>query len=253
MPRHSVMKHLINRDNIGLVFNRNVQIDFAHALISDNVIDLHVLETGLKGAYLAPLYIYPDEQKEDIFASDEREYNIASGLLDRFSRQWPQFQPEQLFYYVYAVLHSNQYRARFAQYLRMDFPRLPFTDDYQLFTRLAEMGKELAGIHLLKSPRLNPPVARYQGGGSNDLVESIRYDERKHTVRINPDKHFEGITPELWNYHIGGYQVLHKYLKDRRGKTLSDPIHYCRMATALHLTIETQAAIDKEMGDLLDR
>ena len=250
MPRHSVMKHLINRDNIGLVFNRNVQIDFAHALISDNVIDLHVLETGLKGAYLAPLYLYPDEHKDDIFASDEREYNIASGLLDRFSRQWPQFQPEQLFYYVYAVLHSNQYRARFAQYLRMDFPRIPFTDDYELFGLLAGYGKELADIHLLKSPRLNTPIAKYQGSGSNDLVEFIKYED-KSIVQINPDKHFEGITPELWNYHIGGYQVLHKYLKDRKGKTLADPIHYCRMVTALALTIDIQARIDQIIGNVI--
>jgi hypothetical protein len=253
MPRNEVMRHMLE-ENVGIVSVRQVAEGvFNHVMLTNTIIESRITLSNKGIGYLFPLYIYPDEQKEDIFASDEREYNIASGLLEQFSRQWPQFQPEQLFYYVYAILHSNQYRERFAQYLRMDFPRLPFTDDYQLFTRLAEMGKELAGIHLLKSPRLNPPVARYQGGGSNDLVESIRYDERKHTVRINPDKHFEGITPELWNYHIGGYQVLHKYLKDRRGKTLSDPIHYCRMATALHLTIETQAAIDKEMGDLLDR
>jgi len=122
----------------------------------------------------------------------------------------------------------------------MDFPRIPFTDDYELFGLLAGYGKELADIHLLKSPRLNTPIAKYQGSGSNDLVEFIKYED-KSIVQINPDKHFEGITPELWNYHIGGYQVLHKYMKGHKGKSLSNLIHYCLMVIALALTIDIQA------------
>lgn len=133
----------------------------------------------------------------------------------------------------------------------MDFPRIPFTEDYELFSKLAELGKELADIHLLKSPRLSPPLARYQGGGSNDMVESIMYDEHNGTVQINPDKHFEGITPELWNYHIGGYQVLHKYLKDRKGKSIADPIHFCRMVTVLAISIDFQARIDRIIGTII--
>ncbi|MDP3113273.1 MAG: type ISP restriction/modification enzyme [Candidatus Cloacimonadaceae bacterium] len=201
--------------------------------------------------YLFPLYIYPLEHKDDIFASDERRFNIAPALLDSFSKQWPEFQPEQLFYYVYAILHSNGYRLRFAQYLRMDFPRIPFTEDYALFGKLAGYGKELAGIHLLKSPRLSPPLALYQGSGSNDTVEFIKCDEDACTVQINPDKHFEGITPDLWSYHIGGYQVLHTYLKDRKGKSLANPIHYCRMVTALALSIDIQAQIDQIIGSVI--
>ena len=202
-------------------------------------------------SYVFPLYIYPNKHKEDIFATTEREYNIAPELIDKLSKLWPQFQPEQLFYYVYAILHSNQYRERFAQYLRMDFPCIPFTDDYELFSQLAGYGKELADIHLLKSPRLSPPIARFQGSGSNDLVEFIKYDEDACTVQINADKHFEGITTELWNYHIGGYQVLHKYLKDRKGKSLTDPIHYCRMVTAIALTINLQDRIDQIIGRVI--
>jgi hypothetical protein len=133
----------------------------------------------------------------------------------------------------------------------MDFPRIPFTEDYELFSQLAGYGKELTDIHLLKSPRLSPPLARYQGSGSNDLVEFIKYDEHKGNVQINDDKHFEGITQELWNYHIGGYQVLYKYLKDRKGNSLGDPIHYCRMVSALALTIELQAYIDRIIGSVI--
>jgi len=240
--RNEVMRYMLE-ENVGIIARRQQLTgkECNYVFISKYIISDGVIRSDNKGSEsVFPLYIYPDEQKEDIFASDEREYNIASGLLEQFSRQWPQFQPEQLFYYVYAVLHSNQYRQRFAQYLRMDFPRIPFTDDYELFGLLAGYGKELADIHLLKSPRLNTPIAKYQGSGSNDLVEFIKYED-KSIVQINPDKHFEGITPELWNYHIGGYQVLHKYMKGHKGKSLSNLIHYCLMVIALALTIDIQA------------
>ena len=250
-PRTRVMKHMLH-ENIGLCFNRNVQIDFAHIWVSTNVIDMHLFETGMKNAYLAPLYLYPDEQKEDIFDSTEREFNIEPELLAQFQAKWQDFVPHQLFYYVYAILHSPKYRERFAQYLKIDFPRIPFTDDFGLFEKLAELGRELAELHLMKSARLSKPIAKYQGSGSNDTIEFIRFDEHNGTVQINDDKYFEGITTELWNYHIGGYQVLHKYLKDRKGKSLADPIHYCRMATALKETISLQTEIDLLVDTVLD-
>ncbi len=252
MPRNEVMRHMLE-ENVGMVIGRQGLAVGDNQLwnlvtISQSITDFNLFYRG--GGLIAPIYIYPDEHKDDIFASSEREYNIAPELLDRLSKLWEQFEPEQLFYYVYAVLHSSSYRERYAQYLRMDFPRIPFMDDYELFSKLADFGKELADIHLLKSPRLNPPLARFQGNGSNDTVEFIKYDEDTFTLQINPDKYFEGITPELWSYHIGGYQVLNKYLKDRKGKTLSDPIHYCRMVTAIALTIDLQARIDKIIGTI---
>ncbi len=250
MPRNEVMRHMLE-ENAAISVVRQVKTgaQWLHAFVCDSIVDHCIISNRTNEiSYVFPLYIYPDDHKDDIFTSSEREYNIAPDLLDVFSSQWSQFQPEQLFYYVHAILHSNQYRQRFAQYLRMDFPRIPITEDYELFCKLAEMGKELADIHLLKSPCLNTPIAKYQGSGSNDMVEFIQYDEDKNIVQINPDKHFEGITPELWNYHIGGYQVLHKYLKDRKGKNLADPIHYCRMVTAIACTIECQSEIDQFIG-----
>ena len=250
MPRNEVMKHMLE-ENVGMVTVRQVKTSdtWQHVLLSSTISEsCYISNRTSEISYIFPFYIYPDEQKDDIFSSSDREFNISKELLDRFSNIWSQFLPEQLFYYVYAVLHSNQYRQRFAQYLRMNFPRIPFTDDYELFSKLAEYGKELVDIHLLKSPLLNPPVARYQGNGPNDMVEFIKHDEHKGTVQINDDKHFEGITPKLWNYHIRGYQVLHKYLKDRKGKNLTDPIHYCRMVTALAISIDLQARIDQIIG-----
>lgn len=253
MPRNEVMRHM-REENVGMVTVRQVKTSdtWQHVLLSSTISEsCYISNRTSEISYVFPLYVYPDEHKEDIFATTEREYNIAPELMDKLSKLWPQFQPEQLFHYVYAILHSNQYRERFAQYLRMDFPRIPFTDDYELFSQLAGYGKKLADIHLLKSPRLSSLIARYQGSGSNDMVESIKYDEHNGTVQINPDKHFEGITLELWNYHIGGYQVLHKYLKDRKGKSIADPIHYCRMVTALAISIDFQAQIDQIIGTII--
>ncbi len=250
-PRHEVMKHMIQR-NEAFVCSKRVEGSHAwnHIFLTNCITTNH--SVSIKEAnYTTPFFIYPNKHKEDIFATTDRQYNIAPELMDKLSKLWPQFQPEQLFYYVYAILHSNQYRERFAQYLRMDFPRIPFTESYELFSQLAGYGKELADIHLLKSPRLSPPLARYQGSGSNDMVEFIKHDEHKGTVQINDDKHFEGITPDLWNYHIGGYQVLQKYLKDRKGKSLANPIHYCLMVTALALTIDIQARTDQIIGNVI--
>jgi len=245
--RNEVMRNMLE-ENVGLVAVRQVKTGatWQHVFVSNGISESCLISNKTSEiSYVFPLYLYPDEHKEDIFSGSEREYNISKELLDRFAKQWDRFKPEQLFYYVYAILHSNSYRERYAQYLRMDFPRIPFPEDYELFSMMAFLGKELADIHLLKSPRLSPPLAKYQGSGSNDMVEYIKYNEDKGIVQINPDKHFDGITPELWNYHIGGYQVLNKYLKDRKGKALSDPIHYCRIVTAIALTIEIQMEIDE--------
>ncbi|MBW1649235.1 MAG: hypothetical protein JRJ44_00895 [Deltaproteobacteria bacterium] len=104
-------------------------------------------------------------------------------------------------------------------------------------------GKELANLHLLKSPALNPPVAKYQGIGDNNRIEKILYKEKR--IYINADKYFEKILPEVWNYKIGGYQVLKKYLKDRKNRNIENAPHYCRIVTALSKTIEIQKEIDK--------
>ena len=110
---------------------------------------------------------------------------------------------------------------------------------------MGALGKELADLHLLKSPALNPPVAKYQGSGDNDRIEKITYEENEQRIYINKDKYFEDIAPEVWNYHIGGYQVLQKYLKDRKGRMMDDASHYCRIATALSKTMDIQKKADE--------
>ena len=127
--------------------------------------------------------------------------------------------------------------------MKIDFPRIPFIKDYKLFKQLAELGEKLVALHLLQSPGLEKPVAKFQGKDGN-LVEKREYKDGR--VYINDIQYFEGIDLEVWNYHIGGYQVLDKWLKDRKGRYLSaeDIKHYCRIVTALAKTIEIQKEID---------
>ena len=121
---------------------------------------------------------------------------------------------------------------------------MPFTADYDLFKKMGKLGKEMVDLHLLKSPAVDSPVAKYQGSGNNDRIEKITYKEDEQRIYINDDKYFDGIALEVWNYYIGGYQVLHKYLKDRKGRKMDDAPRYCRIVTALSKTIEIQEKID---------
>ena len=246
--RREVMRHMLE-ENIGLLTCRQISsTKWIHALVSENLVDDSLISNKTKErTYIYPLYIYPDKNKKDLFNQHqtEKEPNIPQCLFEKLSAVYGQNPtPEDILYYIYGVFYSNIYRKTYAEFLKIDFPRVPFTADYNLFKKMGELGKELADLHLLKSPALSPPVAKYRGSSDNDRVEKIIYKEDEQRVYINKDKYFEGIAPEVWNYHIGGYQVLHKYLKDRKGRIMDDAPHYCRIVTALSKTIDIKQKID---------
>jgi len=129
--------------------------------------------------------------------------------------------------------------------LRIDFPRVPFTKDYAIFRKISVLGNRLADLHLMKSKELDNPVAKYEGDGDNDKIEKTVYDEQKKRIYINESKYFDHVLPEVWAYCIGGYQVLQKYLKDRKGRLMDDPRHFCRIIAALTKTQEIQEQLDE--------
>jgi len=169
---------------------------------------------------------------------DEKLYETLNGAYNK------KLTPEEILYYIYGVFYSNIYREKYAEFLKIDFPRVPFTKSYKLFIEMAELGKKLTDLHLLKSKYLDNPVSKYQGDSENDKIEKIIYSETKKTIHINNEKYFDNVSPEVWNYQIGGYQVLHKYLKDRKGRIMEDSRHYCKTVTAISKTIEIQKQID---------
>ncbi len=154
--------------------------------------------------------------------------------------------PLRLFSFAYAILHCPSYRERYFEFLRSDFPRLPLTGNLELFRELAQLGGELVALHLLESPRLDQPITEFIGG-RNPEVEKISWSH--DTVWIDRAKTigFHGVSDNVWNFHIGGYQVCEKWLKDRKGRMLSDDdiAHYHKIVVALSETIRLMGEIDE--------
>ncbi|MBU4511537.1 DNA methyltransferase, partial [bacterium] len=246
--RLDTMRHMLE-DNIGLLTTRfQFKKDTAWlcAFISENIIDINHLQSP-GTAQLFPLYIYPDKNNKNLFnhTQNEKEPNISPFVFEKLSKSYNKKPtPEEILYYIYGVFYSNIYRETYAEFLKIDFPRVPFTSDYDLFMEMGKLGKELTALHLLKSSELDLPVTKYQGSEDNDRIEKVIYKEDERRIYINEEKYFEGVPPEIWNYHIGGYQVLRKYLKDRKDRMMDDAPRYCRIVTALYKTIEIQKQID---------
>ncbi|MBO9368492.1 MAG: DUF559 domain-containing protein, partial [Chloroflexi bacterium] len=244
MPRPEVMRHMLAGENLALITPKQHKDEFG-AMVS-NVIGGHKTVAAFDINYYFPLYLYPSTETPDMF-HQARQPNLADWLLPKLSAAYgftPT--PEEVLAYIYAVLYSPTYRQKYAQELRTDFPRIPFTADGALFRQMAALGQQLIDLHLLRSTPLlvgGKGGVKYQGQGS-DVVEKVRYDPATGRVHINADKYFEGVTPEMWEYQIGGYQVLEKYLKDRKGRRLDDPVRYIHIASAIAETIRLQQQID---------
>jgi len=129
--------------------------------------------------------------------------------------------------------------------MKIDFPRIPLLADYEQFKQLSELGKELVELHLLKHPSLSETGVGFPVSGSN-MVEKVSYNDENERVYFNKTQYFEGIAKEVWEYRIGAYQVLMKYLKDRKGRELSleEMGHYMRVAKAIERTIEVQGEVE---------
>ena len=248
-------------ENVGIISPRQFKEE-SGAFITNHIIG-HKTVSAYDINYIFPLYIYKGDETKTRhrgaytmmlfepkvkYDSKGRIPNIDAKIYKNITSKYRRhIRPESILYYIYGVLYSPMYREKYAEFLKIDFPRIPFTENYDLFRKMSVQGERLAQLHLLKSPALDSPIAKYQGSGENDTVDKVRYEAREQRVYINPDKYFDGVAPEVWNYQIGGYQVCHKWLKDRKGRLLSleDQQTYCKIVTALEKTIEIQREIDR--------
>lgn len=153
------------------------------------------------------------------------------------------FTPIDLLDYIYAVLHSPKYREKYKDFLKIDFPRVPYPENREIFWKLVEFGGELRRIHLLESPLVNNFITIYPVDGDNVVDKPKFIDER---VYINKEQYFEGVPQEAWEFYIGGYQPAQKWLKDRRGRELmvEDILHYQRIVVALVETGRLMREVD---------
>jgi predicted helicase len=231
------------------VTTRQLSTDyFFHVMATRNVTDMCLVSTKTKEtSYIFPLYI--DRDHLGLFdeqAQAEHRINFCPQFLEAVKESLgSEFPGKEIFYYIYAVLYSPAYRTRYEEFLKIDFPRVPLPSDYEVFKALSNLGKELVDLHLLRAPVLNETEAGFPKGGSNG-VEKVSYDDGNRRVFINKEQYFEGVSKEVWEYRIGAYQVMEKYLKDRKKRKLSlDEInHYMKVAKAIRLTIELQEKID---------
>jgi predicted helicase len=152
---------------------------------------------------------------------------------------------EEIFHYAYGVFHSPGYRSRYAEFLKIDFPRLPLTGSLELFRALARLGSDLTALHLLESAKLEKIITDYIGIRSPE-VEKISWSNKTVWLDKAQTTGFKGVSEDVWNFHIGGYQVCEKWLKDRKGRPLSsdDRTHYQKIIVALSETIGVMADID---------
>ncbi|MFW9263714.1 type ISP restriction/modification enzyme [Nostoc sp. CALU 546] len=248
-PRLDVMRHLVAGENLGLIARRQMIGELmSYFFVSNYIIADGVIRSDNKGSEsIFPLYIYPNPNNPKNLEEPIRPNLSPEFLKDITSKLNYTPTPEAIFYYIYAIFHSPTYRTRYAEFLKIDFPRVPLTSNNELFHQLATYGEELVSLHLMKSPKLDNFITEFVENDGNNLVDAgyPKYNQDALIINKKGDK-FTGVPEEVWNFYVGGYQVCQKWLKDRKGRTLtSDDIeNYQRIVVALQETIELMAKID---------
>ena len=228
--------------------------EFGGLVTSDSLVAHQIVLAAYESIITSPLPLSSRPTPIDLFAqneSAERKPNLNSELVTALAKAHDKKpSPEAIFHYVYAVLHAPAYRNKYAQFLRADFPRIPFTTDKDLFDKLDGLGSRLVALHLLESPELDPPACRFDGEGdamvARTKAQGFRFDPAEQRMHVNRTQYFSPLSPEVYKYRIGGYQVCEKWLKDRKERRLhtTDIRTYCRMVTAIERTITIQQQLD---------
>ncbi len=282
MPRPEIMQHFLNQvKNQAFMIGRSGAVtgdaEWSIVGVTRWIVDLNFYRRG--GEQVFPLYLYPSESKTTLFDEDEktdspggRRPNLSPEFITDVENKIGMkfvsdgkgdlektFGPEDVFNYIYAVFHSPTYRTRYAEFLKIDFPRVPLTSNADLFRTLCTLGDKMVKLHLMEStgPNLpNYPVSLPPDDEKKDRVDKVRYTEPgqgapEGRVWINDKQYFEGIPKEVWEFHIGGYQVCEKWLKDRKGRVLSydDLEQYRKTAAALSETIRLMSEIDEAIDE----
>ena len=277
MPRPEVMHHMLAGRNLALCFMRNSREQVVSNFYAVKYIADKTILSSADNANVAPLYLYPDPRKLELFDTDPaegkhsdalggRRPNLSAAFIadlsaklnlrftsDGKSDLLETFGPEDVFTYMYAMFYSPAYRARYAEFLTSDFPRLPLTTHTDLFRALCQLGVRLVALHTMD--QFGSVLSTYPVTGNN-VVERIEYqvspnEPQRGRVYINKTQYIDGVSPDVWEFHVGGYQVCHKWLKDRRGRMLSyeDIRHYQHIVAVLTETISLMERIDEAIED----
>lgn len=272
-PRRELLDHVAWKENLCLLSSRQQgTLGYRHVFVSISPANDCVISNRSREAnQVFPLYLYPTEKNQSLFddnggdwpaGKDGRVPNLDKGFVEAMGEATrlsfvsdgrgdlkKTFGPEDVFAWIYGVFHSPQYRKRYAEFLKIDFPRVPLPRDKKQFTEVCAVGHELAALHLMESAALerDDRLPRFGIEGTLEVAKGYpAYDVGK--VFINETQYFDGVREDVWNFMIGGYQVCEKWLKDRRGRKLSydDIEHYKKICAALSETIRLMA--DKRLS-----
>lgn len=259
-PQNTINQHLFNKNNISIVCSRQAANGFKHILVSNSISDLNL--TGSAGKYgsgtVFPLYRYSSnkEGQMQLEEAETRRPNLQMKIVNQIEEglglcltpektaKTGTFAPIDILDYIYAVLHSPTYRETYKEFLKIDFPRVPYPQKEGSFWELVRLGGELRALHLLESEKVEDYITVYLQDGDNVVRETPKYKDGN--VYINDTQYFEGVPEVAWNFYIGGYQPAQKWLKDRKDRTLDidDLLHYQKIIVALCETDRIMQEID---------
>ncbi len=269
MPRGKFMCNFFHK-NIALVLGRQGQavgsMQWNLVYCTSKIIDLNSFYRG--GTMTFPIYIYPVKDDQQTFDNDtKRKPNLNDEIVQIIAKSihltfTPEkeetkgtFAPIDILDYIYAVLHSPTYRETYKEFLKIDFPRVPYPKNQKIFWQMVEIGGELRTVHLLENPIVEQYITTYPKDGDNTVTRKITKKDFEITgkksktgrVWINDGQYFDGIPQSAWEFYIGGYRPAQKWLKDRKGRQLGfeDILHYQKIIVALHRTDIVMKKIDK--------
>lgn len=269
-PAQKAMAHFNGYKNTGLVIGRQGQVighmQWNLIFCCNSLTDYNIFYRG--GGYVFPLYSYNDTNGQQTFEqSTQRTPNLKPEIVNEIANkinltftneeeeQENTFSPIDILDYIYGVLHSPTYREKYKEFLKIDFPKIPYPKDQSTFWKLVELGKQIRKIHLLESPKVEDYITSYPKDGSNAITTKIGkkdwklFDKANQLGRIwiNEEQYFDNIPLNAWEFYIGGYQPAQKWLKDRKNRTLEfdDILHYQKIIVALSETDRLMKEIDK--------
>ena len=249
--------------NIGLNVVRQSKQKGIEVLVNKNISNRDLVTNH---TYNFPLYLYSNKE-DNIFIEEKRKPNLNQEIVNEIAKKLNltftnekeesqnTFAPIDILDYIYAVLHSPTYREKYKEFLKIDFPRVPYPKDKKTFWQLVKLGGKIRQIHLLEAKKVEKFITKYPIDGSNEITKSIHQkdfeivNEKKQLGRlwINDSQYFDKIPVVAWEFYIGGYQPAQKWLKDRKGRKLSyeDIVHYQKIIVALTETDHLMKEIDE--------
>lgn len=257
MPRGEIMEHFLENENIGLDVSRQSRLNggWQYAFITNSLVDLSLM--GCVG-HIFPLYLYPTTRSKKFLKKENPNFNEKNftSKIANFKESFrvfiddlykEKFSPEHILGYIYAVLFHKIYREKYLDFLKVDFPKIPFVKDKNTFKNLSKLGLKLINLHLLKNDSLDSNVgeALFKDiKNKNFKIQKIKYNKTKKELFINESLYFSKVSLEIYEFKIGGFVVLDKYLKSHKEEEI-DHKHFTLIIQTLNATLKIQNEISK--------